>query len=149
MAVPGKIRVFIVEDSTIFVQAIMNLIGEIEGIEVVGSAGDAGQAKEGILRLNPDVVILDIQIAGGSGLDVLKDIKSRSCNAAIAIVYSSEAEPGYRRACVKLGADFVFDKSQDYEALFEVLRSMGASARSGSGQEDPRVIRPEMASGER
>ena len=124
VATQNRMRVFIVEDSPDFVRAIAELVGEIEWIDVVGSAADAELANDEIRRLNPDIVILDIRINGGTGLDVLKSVRERSRKSPVAIMLSGNSEPGYRRACLKLGADFVFDKAQDYDKLVEVLRAM-------------------------
>ncbi|HEX4134535.1 MAG TPA: response regulator transcription factor [Bryobacteraceae bacterium] len=125
-------KVFIVEDSPALVQAVSDLLSEIDGVEIAGSTGVVERATEEIRRLRPDIVILDIRLADGSGLDVLRNIKSRTSDAPLVIVFSSNTEPGYRRACERLGADFVFDKSQDYNKLPEVIRSKVSSINSGS-----------------
>jgi DNA-binding NarL/FixJ family response regulator len=134
-AARNTMRVFIVEDSPVFARAIADLVVEIERIDVIGFATDAVRAKDDIQRLNPDVVILDIRISGGSGLDVLKSVRQRSRLTPVAIMFSGNTEPGYRRECLKQGADFVFDKSQDYDRLVEVLRAITAAEEPIAGEE--------------
>jgi len=121
---PRRIRVYIVEDSPLFIGAMADLLNEIGSVEIVGSAGEAALAAEEIARLNPDVVTLDIQLTAGTGLDVLKRVKANRENSTVAIIFSNLVENGVHRLCSELGADFIFDKSYDFGMLEEVLRSM-------------------------
>ena len=150
-------RVYIVEDSPIFLKAIENLLAENECIAIVGCASEAAVAMREIPRLAPEVVILDFHLIGGSGIDVLKSIKAQRIKAQhikaqhinaqqinaqhinaqhinaqrqaspIAIMFSSHAEPAFRRVSMKLGADFFFEKSREFDLLAQLLRSMTSS----------------------
>jgi len=141
------LRVYIVEDSPIFLKAIENLLAENECIAIVGCASEAAVAMREIPRLAPEVVILDFHLIGGSGIDVLKSIKAQRIKAQhinaqhinaqhinaqrqaspIAIMFSSHAEPAFRRVSMKLGADFFFEKSREFDLLAQLLRSMTSS----------------------
>jgi DNA-binding NarL/FixJ family response regulator len=100
------------------------LLSGIDGIELSGSTGEAEPAGQAIQTLGPDVVILDIELIGGSGIDVLKSVRSNNERTPVVIVYSSQTGEGLKRSCLRLGADFVFDKSRDYLRLAETLRAI-------------------------
>jgi DNA-binding NarL/FixJ family response regulator len=120
------LRVVLVDDSAAVMEALKALISEIEGVEIIHSAEDAEGVEDAVRQLKPDVVVLDIRLPKGSGLDILKGIRAEKQMAPLIIVFSSEADATYRRLCVKLGADFFFDKSSQFDRMAEVLRSLVA-----------------------
>ncbi len=115
--------VFIVDDSEMIRERLVNLLSNIDGIEILGQAEDALDATDAIRKLKPDVVISDIQIRGGSGIDVLKNIK-RDKSASIVIMLANYPYPQYRKKCAKEGADLFFDKSTELENLIEALSGL-------------------------
>ena len=68
-------RIFIADDSAPMRERIKDLLSEVRGVEIVGHARDALEAKRSIPEVKPDVVILDIRMPKGNGIDVLKAIK--------------------------------------------------------------------------
>lgn len=68
------IKVLVVDDSLVFRETLSKLIDAEVGIEVVGTAIDAFTAKEKIEKLNPDVLILDVEMPRVSGIDFLKEL---------------------------------------------------------------------------
>lgn len=68
----------------------------------------------------PDIVILDINMPGKNGLDLLLEIKLM-INPSIVIIMSNDADSYYRNLCKKMGADYFFDKSTEFHKIPEVL----------------------------
>ena len=116
-------RVLIVDDSEVLVQRLTSRLREITGVEVVGQAGNVSDAVQEIRRAKPDVVILDIRMPGGSGIDVLESMKNDQPQP-IAIMLSNYSDQPYRRKCEKSGARYFFDKSAEFHKVAEVLRSL-------------------------
>lgn len=130
--------IFIADDSDTLRERLTTMLSEVEGAEVVGQARNAAEAVEGIRSLNPDVVILDIQMPGGSGIDVLKTIK-RHARPPVVMMLTNHASGLYRKKCMEWGADFFLDKSREIErltAIFEgLIRGQGAeSAPTGEAR---------------
>jgi DNA-binding NarL/FixJ family response regulator len=125
------LKVFIADDSALVRERLAELISEIEGAEVVGQAGDAREALEGIQRLRPDVVILDIRMPGGNGIQVLEAIK-KSAAAPGVIMLTAFPYPQYRKKCLEAGADYFFDKATEFEQVAEVLKKMQGSTTGES-----------------
>ncbi len=85
-------------------------------------AQNASEAIAAFQQLKPEVAILDIQMPGGSGIDVLVHIKKESPRTTV-IMLTNYPLPPFRKCCQKAGADYFFDKSTEFEKVIEVLRS--------------------------
>jgi len=116
-------RVFIVEDSAIVRERLITMISELPGIEIAGQAKNAREAVSSIQKLKPDVVILDIRMRGGNGIEVLKDIK-KDKPAPLVIILTNYPIPQYQKKCMDAGADFFFDKSTEFQKVIEVLKNL-------------------------
>ena len=114
-------KVFIADDSEVVCERLTTVLSELPGIEIIGQAKNVGESIESIRRLHPDVVILDIRMPGGSGIDVLEDIKKTN-TAPVVIVLTNYPYPQYRKKCMALGAEYFFDKSADFEKIAQVLK---------------------------
>jgi DNA-binding NarL/FixJ family response regulator len=78
---------------------------------------------DGIRRLKPDVVLLDIRLDQGNGLDVLKQVK-RGNESPVVIVLTNYAYDQYRDRFMTSGADFFFDKSVELDLMLQALESL-------------------------
>lgn len=108
---------------------MIQLLADLKGMEIVGQAGDADRGRELTKKLKPDVIIIDVQMRKGGGIDLLQDIK-RIEPAPRVIVLTNEAYPEIRSRCLDTGADYFFDKSTEYQEMVAVLR--GIPLHSGS-----------------
>jgi two-component system LytT family response regulator len=132
VATVKQTRVFAVEDSLVFVAAIQEVLSGIPGVSLAGSAAEAELAVQEIQRLAPDVVILDLQLKSGTGIDVLRALRRGVATPPVSIVFSSCLDAACRRIFRRHGADFIVDKSENYSQLAEVIRSI-ATGEDGGG----------------
>lgn len=112
--------VIIVDDSPIVRERLVAMISEIPNVDVVGEAELAFEAINRIQELNPDLVVLDISMPGGSGMHVLEAVRKFPSIPCI-IMLTNFAHDQYRDKCRELGADFFFDKSSEFEKVMEVI----------------------------
>ena len=112
-------KVFLVEDSPLIRQRIRSLLAAVPA-EVVGEAGRAGDAIEGILQTRPDIVLLDFNLADGCGFDVLRALHPRLPEVDFYMLSNFSAAP-YRRLAGELGAKDYLDKSKDFERVRELV----------------------------
>lgn len=118
-----KMRVFIVEDAEIVREALTAMLSETPGVKVVGAAEGEQEAIEQICLLSPDVVILDINLQPGSGIEVLTAIKK--FNPAIkAMMLTNYTDEIYVTRCMSAGADYFFDKSKEFMQVVTLLRQL-------------------------
>jgi DNA-binding NarL/FixJ family response regulator len=108
--------VFLVEDSAPIRSRLVELLGEIDGVSVVGEAGTPEEAVAGILRTQPHCVVLDLQLLDGSGVDVLRAVRAESPEITF-VVLTNHPTPQYRRVCMEAGAAFFLDKSTEFGKL--------------------------------
>jgi len=113
-------KVLIADDSCEVRERIKMLLSEVEKVEMIGEAENVQQAIEHIRQQGPDVVILDIKMPGGNGIDVLKEIEKND-QAPVVIMLTNYPYPQYKKKCMDAGADFFFDKSREFEKVIEVL----------------------------
>jgi len=122
----ARTEVFIVDDAPSMRERLRELVGEVPDVDVVGDAGTPTDAIAGILAKRPSCVLLDYQLIGGTGLDVLRAVHGRS-PGTVFVVLTNHPDPQYRRACMDAGADHFFDKSTEFERIADVLRSINGA----------------------
>lgn len=118
------LKTYIVEDSPVIRENLIATLEELVPIEVVGTAEDEATAVQWLQGPDnrADLVIVDIFLKGGSGLGVLRSaqgflktpVDGLPCKL---VVLSNYATQEIRRSCLSLGADRVFDKSNEIDAL--------------------------------
>ena len=121
-------RVLIADDSSIVRERVASLLNDLKEVEIVGQAQDVPATIKSVTKLKPDVVILDMQMPGGSGMDVLEKIKEDK-PSPIVMMFTNSSYAQCRQRCMELGADYFFDKSTEAEKLLDALKErVGYSA---------------------
>lgn len=123
MSTAIRTRVFIVEDSPPIREHLVEMLDEIPGVAVVGCAESPDEAIAGILRTNPDCVILDYQLIGGTAVDVLRGVHPVS-PATVFLVLTNHPIPQYRRVCLEAGASRFFDKSLEFGKVRDAIANL-------------------------
>ena len=113
-------KVFIVEDSAPVRQRLEALLAAIPEVSILGSAAGAQQAIGAILAGRPEIVILDLNLAEGSGFDVLRELNARAPEIEVYVLSNFSAYP-YRHLAEKLGVRGYFDKSREFERVRDVV----------------------------
>jgi DNA-binding NarL/FixJ family response regulator len=117
-------KVFLVDDSAIVLEKLAAMILSIDGVEIAGQALNASDAIQSIVKLKPDLVILDIRLnGGGSGMDVLKRIKNE-IPPPVVIMLTNYPYPQYKKKCQELGAEFFFDKVTEIEKVYDTFKQL-------------------------
>jgi DNA-binding NarL/FixJ family response regulator len=109
-------QVFLVEDSAPVRERLSEMLGEA----VIGHAEDAASAIRDILDKRPDVVLLDVSLADGSGFDVLRAVRAAAPEIGIYMLSNVTAYP-YRQLAATLGAKGFFDKTNEFEGVRDAL----------------------------
>ena len=122
-------KVFVVEDSQAVRERLVEMIRDIDDVDVVGEADSYDTAVSGILASRPDVAILDVSLAEGSGIDVLACVK-RQLPALKGIMLTNYASPQHVKASADAGAEYFLDKSSEFERIVDILERL---TRGGSG----------------
>jgi DNA-binding NarL/FixJ family response regulator len=121
-------KVLIADDSQVVAERLRTLLSEVIGIEIAGLAGTVPEALHAVRSLRPDVVILDLQIPGGRGMDVLKTIRKEQPGLTV-IVLSNHSHSQYRKKCLENGAHSFLDKSTEFHKVVAVLGELVMGVR--------------------
>jgi DNA-binding NarL/FixJ family response regulator len=121
-----EIRVLIADDHAIVREGLRMLLSDQAGMTVVGEAADAADAVEAAVRLQPDVVLLDILMPGGSGIEALRRIRER-CPAVRVVMLTSLADHAAVREAMSAGATGYLLKDVSPADLARAVRDAAAS----------------------
>ena len=124
-------RVFIADDSTIVAARLADLLRDVPGVELVGRAGDVPEAVRSIRQLSPDAVILDLEMPGGTGLDVLRAVRPDHPGLQV-LICTNFPDSKYREESFNTGANFFLDKSTEFEKIPTILRALIHNAAKSS-----------------
>jgi DNA-binding NarL/FixJ family response regulator len=132
------LKTYIVEDSPVIRENLIATLEELVSLQVVGTAEDEATALTWLTAPDHpvDLVIVDIFLKGGSGLGVLRAAQTLpALRPRKMVVLSNYATPDMRRKCLALGADRVFDKSHEIDALITYCSRLadGDFVTSGAG----------------
>lgn len=114
----SQLKTYIVEDSPVIRESLIATLEELVPVKVIGTAEDESTAVQWLTapQNHVDLVIVDIFLKAGSGLGVLRSAHAVHAQRNL-VVLSNYATPDMRRKCLELGADKVFDKSNEIDAL--------------------------------
>ena len=123
-----RLRVLVVDDSPYILETLTSFLKEHPAFDLVGTAADGQQALLRVAALKPDLVLMDVQMPGISGLEAARRIKA-SRSDSVVIVMTADDNPGCRAAAKAAGADGFVGKASD---MFTDLQSVIRGAFPGS-----------------
>jgi len=120
----SELTIYIVEDSPPVRERLIETVSEIPNTRVVGQAEEVSGALEGMRSSQPRVLIVDIQLRGGSGIRLLKQMKATGMHRPeLVIVVTNYPTDDYRQASRDYGADHFFNKASEFDKVRDVLMS--------------------------
>ncbi|WP_423195167.1 MULTISPECIES: response regulator [unclassified Cupriavidus] len=115
------LRVLLIEDSAVLRGMLLEYLNAFPFVETVDWADTESMAVRMAAEGNYHVVIVDLQLRQGNGINVLREMQKADLSG-IRIVYTNHAQVSmYRRQCTEAGADYFFDKSLELEQVFRVI----------------------------
>lgn len=117
----SPLRVFLVEDSPAVLERLEAMLEDVSAREV-GHANGAQEAIRRILAERPDLVVLDLRLADGSGFDVLRALTERAPDVEVLMLSNFASEP-YRRMAERLGARGFYDKTTEFDGVRAALEA--------------------------
>jgi len=119
-------QLLIVDDSPLIVSRLRNLLEGLPGLAGIGSAGTVAEAirRLGELPL-PDIILLDINLPDGTGLDLLRFLHAHHPGIVV-IMQTNQHGLFYRNLCLQLGASYFVDKSTEFEYIPSIVSDLCA-----------------------
>lgn len=118
------LRVFLVEDSRLIRERLIEEIASTRKTEFLGYAETESEAVEKLRALECDAIVLDINLARGSGFEVLRSVRANPAHRPQVIVFTNYAYPFYRQLTTELGADYFLDKATEFKRLLEIIEGL-------------------------
>ncbi len=115
------VNVFLIDDSEHIRRSLRELIADMPGIRVCGEVDNEAHAMELLVTSKADVIVLDIRLMDGTGLNVLQKIKQQKAMNPYVIMFTSYPFPQHRLLARDLGADCFLDKKDGFIKLEEIL----------------------------
>lgn len=110
------LKILIVDDTEIVLERLFEMIAELESVDSVLKSNSYNQTLEIIKKQAPDVILVDLQLPGKNGIELLKYVK-RNYPAVKTVIVTNSASEFYRELCKTLGADYFVDKSTEFEKI--------------------------------
>ncbi|MCR4394537.1 MAG: response regulator transcription factor, partial [Dehalococcoidales bacterium] len=116
-----KINIFVVEDHQLFRKGLVNVLNQFPDLEVIGEAATIRDAMENIQRLRPKIVIMDVFLPDGDGVEAASEIRRRFPEVDVIILTISDDIEILNRA-VRAGAKGYLVKGNGLREIVETIR---------------------------
>ena len=128
-----ELRTYIVEDNATIRENLIGTLEELACIKALGWAETENEAKSWLAQHDGqwDLTIVDLFLKQGSGLGILEACQDRPPGHRV-VVLSNYATTDMRKRCAQLGADAVFDKSNEIDALVEYCIAQSEERQAGA-----------------
>jgi DNA-binding NarL/FixJ family response regulator len=114
------IVIMIVDDNVNFVNRMKGLLENLDGISSINVAGDYDSAVRLLVEQTPDFLLLDINLPGKNGMEILKIVKDKNLKCEV-IMITNHADEYYRNQCKKSGAKHFLDKSTEFGLVAKII----------------------------
>ncbi len=120
------LKILLIDDTAIVLQQLQVIISELNNVshtEAVLSAEEGLKLMEGY---EPDVMVLDINMPGMNGIELLKKLNQSGEGKPVIIMLTNNSYAGYKDECLRLGADFFLDKSRDFLMIPSIIEMVSS-----------------------
>lgn len=121
--VKEKKVLLLIDQSLVVLERMIPLLEALPNVQFVLHAGTYERAMGLLGEMQPNMILMDIDLPDGSGIELLRTVKARFENV-IVFVTTNFVTDQYRDLCQRLGARAFFDKSGDYEEITEAVACM-------------------------
>lgn len=122
VSIQRTIKIVLVDDHEVVRVGLKSLLNRVEGLEVVGEAGSAAEAEQVVGEVQPDVVIMDIRMPGGSGIEACRAIRSRWPNVKVIMLTSYSDDEAVIGSIMAGASGYVLKKIGTQELVDAIQR---------------------------
>lgn len=116
-------KLFIADDSIILQDRLTEMLSDIENLEIVGTAANSLDAYRKIESSKPDIIITDIRMPGGGGIELAEHIHHEHPEIVL-IVYTNYPYPQYKTKVKAIGVNYFFQKTTQTEELYQTINML-------------------------
>lgn len=140
MSTARPIGVFLADDDPGFRRAYAKLFARVEGFSLVGEAGEGREATRLIKALRPDVALVDVQMPGGSGLEVAREVLAGGLPTRVVVLTTFDLDE-YVTEALRLGASGFLLKNASTDEVLRAVRAVHAGHAALAPEVTARLVR--------
>lgn len=118
------LKLLLVDDTLIVLQRLQFLLSELQQVSRTEAVMSAEEALVLLDHYEPDIMILDINMPGMNGIELLKTLPLKQIMRPVVIMLTNNTFAGYRDECIRLGADYFLDKSRDFQLIPSIVEKI-------------------------
>lgn len=121
-----KYSILIVDDNESYVERMIDLLGEVENVSSIQTAGNYNDAFRMLDNKIPDILLLDISLPGKSGINLLQTMQKYKWASEV-IMISNNTGPYYKEICKGYGVRFFLDKTSEFDQVPGIINSYSSN----------------------
>lgn len=118
------LKILLIDDTQMVLQHLQNLLSELEQVSSTEAVLSAEEALTLLDNYEPDIMVLDINMPGMSGIEMLKKLPLKKIIRPVVIMLTNNTLSGYKDECLRLGADYFLDKSRDFQMIPAIVEKV-------------------------
>lgn len=118
-------NILIADDAQMLRQRMLRLLNKVPGITAIHESEDCETTRAAIAKVKPQIVVLDLYMPDGSGLDVLRELSAESVRPLV-IVLTTMSDDDIREQCLEAGAEYFFDKASGFFDAVDTVKKLVA-----------------------
>lgn len=127
------LKVLLIDDTAIILQRLQAILSELKQVSRTEAVLSAEAALVMMDGYDPDVMVLDINMPGMNGIEMLKQMSITKVMKPVIIMLTNNTFAGYRDECMRLGADYFLDKSRDFQMIPSIVENIQQCALRANG----------------
>lgn len=118
------LKILLIDDTKIVLQHLQNILSELEQVSSTEAVLSAEEALGMLDNYEPDIMVLDINMPGMNGIEMLKQLTVKKVIRPVIIMLTNNTLSGYKDECIRLGADYFLDKSRDFQLIPSIVEKV-------------------------
>ena len=118
------LKILLIDDTRIVLQHLQTLLSELTQVSRTEAVMSAEEALTMLDNYEPDIMVLDINMPGMNGIEMLKKLPFKKMIRPVVIMLTNNTFAGYRDECMRLGADYFLDKSKDFQLIPSIVEKI-------------------------
>ncbi len=122
--IKSGLKVLLIDDTVLILQRLQSMLSELPEISAMELATSAEEALIIMENYKPDILVLDINMPGMGGIEMLRKLTIQHVSKPSIIMLTNNTFAGYRDECMRLGADYFLDKSRDFMQIPIIVQQL-------------------------
>ncbi len=118
------LKILLIDDTLIVLQHLQSLLSQLKEVSSTEAVMSAEEALVLLDNYEPDIMVLDINMPGMNGIEMLKKLPFKQVIRPVVIMLTNNIFAGYRDECMRLGADYFLDKSRDFQLIPSIVEKV-------------------------